>query len=135
MKTIGRSLLISLCRSMVSLLIAGWKYVCSASIINLTPFFSACFRKTTKTILKKNVTQLSVTHSNKFYVKGYPRVESLRILLYTIFERNVSPSYTFQMTLYPLSYHLWWQGQIKHFVYIVVVQFTNWSHLFRRDVW
>lgn len=40
----GFSLLNRRCISRVRRLMAGWKYVCSASTISLTPFSKACFR-------------------------------------------------------------------------------------------
>lgn len=46
LKMMGFSLLNLRCISRVRRLMAGWKYVCSASTISLTPFSRACFRDT-----------------------------------------------------------------------------------------
>lgn len=51
---IGFSLLNLRCISRVRRLMAGWKYVCSASTISLTPFSRACFTDTSESSQRVN---------------------------------------------------------------------------------
>lgn len=66
LKITAFSLLNFLCISRVSRLMAGWKYVCSASTISLTPLSKACWRTQKNSII--NTTSYDVFDFHELYL-------------------------------------------------------------------
>lgn len=75
---IGFSRLNFLCISRVSRLMAGWKYVCSASTISLTPFSKACCSGTQAVVRGlldvENILNILNIHNVKTANKGLARI-------------------------------------------------------------